>query len=147
QELSVYNFKIVYRKGTSNTKADALSRRSEYRPKEGGSDDENLQTVLKPGNFDLESIRYRFISSSRKLAALPKIKFDEELLEEVRKAAKKDQDYQEEMKIAQSAERPGTHTLEDDVLYWKHRLWLPDNDDLKQWIVSGKHDSKVAGHF
>jgi transposase InsO family protein len=147
QELAAYNFKIVYRKGSSNGKADALSRRSEYRPEGGGSDDENLRTVLKPEQIDLESIKKRFIASSRKLAALPKIKFDEDLLHEVRKAAAKDKEYQAEMKIAQGAKRPGTHSVEDGVLYWKNRLWLPDDDGLKQWIVSGEHDTRVAGHF
>ena len=147
QELAAYNFKIVYRKGSSNGKADALSRRSEYRPEGGGSDDENLRTVLKPEQIDLESIKKRFIASSRKLAALPKIKFDEDLLHEVRKAAAKDKEYQAEMEITQGAKRPGTHSVEDGVLYWKNRLWLPDDDGLKQWIVSGEHDTRVAGHF
>src|ERR687884_1036585 len=101
QELAAYNFKIVYRKGSSNGKTDALSRRSGYRPEGGGSDDENLRTVLKPEQIDLESIKKRFIASSRKLAALPKIKFDEDLLYEVRKAAAKDKEYQAEMAIAQ----------------------------------------------
>ena len=63
-ELVTYNFKIIYRKGSSNGKADALSRRSEYRPEGGGSDDENSKTVLKPEQIDLESIKLRFVASS-----------------------------------------------------------------------------------
>ena len=42
QELTGYDFKIVYRPGTQNGKADALSKRPEYRPlKGGGSAEEN----------------------------------------------------------------------------------------------------------
>jgi hypothetical protein len=46
QELAGVDFKIYYRKGTSNGKPDALSRRPEYRPEKGGGEDQLIQTVL-----------------------------------------------------------------------------------------------------
>jgi hypothetical protein len=53
QELAGYDFKIFYRPGSANGKPDALSRRSEYRPKKGGgSAEENenqpIHRVLRP---------------------------------------------------------------------------------------------------
>jgi hypothetical protein len=39
QELAGMDFKIFYRKGTSNGKPDALSRRPEYHPEKGGGGD------------------------------------------------------------------------------------------------------------
>jgi hypothetical protein len=39
QELAGMDFKIFYRKGTSNGKPDALSRYPEYRPNKGGGRD------------------------------------------------------------------------------------------------------------
>jgi hypothetical protein len=39
QELAGMDFKIFYRKGTSNGKPDALSRRPEYHPEKGGGRD------------------------------------------------------------------------------------------------------------
>jgi hypothetical protein len=39
QELAGVDFKIFYRKGTSNGKPDALSRRPEYCPEKGGGGD------------------------------------------------------------------------------------------------------------
>jgi len=49
--LSEFNFKIVYRSGSSNGKADSLSRRSDYA---SSCDDNDLDTpfsVLRPENF------------------------------------------------------------------------------------------------
>jgi hypothetical protein len=147
QELSSYDFKIIYRKGSSNGKPDALSRRSEYRPEEGGNLGEFVDTVLKPYHIDLESIKDRFVASVQRLAALPSIKFTEDLLDQVREAAAKDLNYQAEIVRAQSSKRLQSISYEDGVLYWKNRLWLPDCDELKHTIVSGEHDTRVAGHF
>jgi hypothetical protein len=45
QELAGMDFKIFYRKGTSNGKPDALSRCLEYCPEKGGGRDQPIQTV------------------------------------------------------------------------------------------------------
>ena len=37
-ELDGFDFQIIYRPGTQNTKSDALSRRAEHRPENGGRD-------------------------------------------------------------------------------------------------------------
>jgi hypothetical protein len=54
-ELSEYNFKIVYRPGPKNAKADALTRRSGDLPKEGDGRSRPVDAVLKPENFDSAS--------------------------------------------------------------------------------------------
>jgi hypothetical protein len=51
QELAGMDFKSFYRKGTSNGKPDALSRRPEYRPEKGGGGDQPIQTVLNEKHF------------------------------------------------------------------------------------------------
>jgi hypothetical protein len=51
QELAGVDFKIFYRKGTSNGKPDALSRRPEYYPETGGGGDQPIQTVLNEKHF------------------------------------------------------------------------------------------------
>jgi hypothetical protein len=51
QELASMDFKIFYRKGTSNGKPDALSRHLEYCPKKGGGGDQLIQTVLNEKHF------------------------------------------------------------------------------------------------
>jgi len=37
--------------------------------------------------------------------------------------------------------------LEDGLLYYKTRLFIPSNQELLTEITKGCHDSKVAGHF
>jgi putative transposase len=37
--------------------------------------------------------------------------------------------------------------LEDEVLWYKGRLWVPDSVDLRKMILQEEHDSKVAGHM
>jgi hypothetical protein len=54
-ELSEYNFKIVYRPGSKNAKADALTQRSGDFPKEGDGRGRPVDNVLKPENFDSAS--------------------------------------------------------------------------------------------
>jgi hypothetical protein len=51
QELASVDFKIYYRKGTSNSKPDALLRYPEYYPEKGGGEDQLIQTVLNKKHF------------------------------------------------------------------------------------------------
>ena len=57
QELTNYNFKIVYRVGTRGGKPDALSRRPEYRPEEGARHSE--QSILKSEHFQISVIHQK----------------------------------------------------------------------------------------
>jgi len=51
QKLAGINFCIYYRPGNRNRKPDALSRRAEYRPEKGGSENQPITTVLRKDNF------------------------------------------------------------------------------------------------
>src|SRR5438067_4567934 len=52
--LSSFDFTIIYRKGALNGKADTLSRRPEYRPREGGSVTQPVQNLFRPGQLQLQ---------------------------------------------------------------------------------------------
>jgi len=54
QRLADYDFKIAYGPGKRGGKPDALSRRPEYRSKEGAKHSE--QSILKPENFQISLI-------------------------------------------------------------------------------------------
>jgi len=100
QELAGIDFRIYYRPGNRNGKPDALSRRSEYRPEKGGSENQQITTVLRKDNFaepDFAKSDRRertFICSSARLASLPPWQWSEEFAETVKEAGKKDKEYQ-----------------------------------------------------
>jgi hypothetical protein len=56
QELASMDFKIFYRKGTSNGKPDTLSRYPEYCPEKGGGGDQPIQTILNEKHFGTISV-------------------------------------------------------------------------------------------
>ena len=56
QELAGYDFKIFFRPGKHNGKADYLSRRPEYRLEKGG--DRKPETILKQDNISEEPSDY-----------------------------------------------------------------------------------------
>jgi len=100
QELAGIDFRIYYRPGSRNGKPDALSRRSEYRPEKGGSENQPITTVLRETNlagpeFAKPDRRERtFICSLARLASLQPRQWSEEFAETVKEAGKKDDEYQ-----------------------------------------------------
>jgi len=112
QELASINFRIYYRPGNRNGKPDALSRRSEYRPEKGGSENQPITTVLRKDNFAEPDRRERtFICSSARLASLQPWQWSEEFAEAVKKAGKKDNEYQGAVKELEAVQ--GNAALND----------------------------------
>jgi len=99
QELVSIDFKIFYRPGTQNSKPNALSRRSEYRPEKGGVENQPITTVLGK-NYLEERLSHLFIGSSARLALLPVRKWSKEFLEKVRSEGNKDEVYEKGKKEA-----------------------------------------------
>jgi transposase InsO family protein len=97
QELAGIDFKIYYRPGTQNGKPDALSRRSEYRPEKGGTENQPITTILHEKHFAsaINSTREgtAFIISAIRLSSLPARKWKDEFLSLVIKAGKNDSEY------------------------------------------------------
>ena len=129
-ELSSYDFIITYRKGSLNGKPDALSRRSEYRPEEGGNP---VTTFLKPENFDEGSLKYRKENrvashiaainiSSIQLARKTTIQMSSELIRRVKEAIPKDQGYITALEAVKEGNNTEDVSEEDGVLIWKSHL-------------------------
>ncbi|KAL0630504.1 hypothetical protein Q9L58_010649 [Maublancomyces gigas] len=77
-------------------------------------------------------------------------KFETVFVEKVKESAAMDEDYQETRKKVEegTAEKRLKHyTASEGLLYWKKRLTIPDNDEIKTVILKNRHDSPVAGHF
>src|SRR5258706_3965728 len=160
QELAGYDFKIFFRPGKQNEKADYLSRRLEYRLEKGG----DSQTILKPENFQgyqfmisenweplppvsSAGVGYQFVLSGRHLCSIPPIQWKEEFITRLRQAAKSDKRYLNGLKLLeeQPDQAPEHLTEENGILHYKQRLYLPD--PLVPEILQSEHDSKIAGHF
>jgi len=100
QELPGIDFRIYYQPGSRNGKLDALSRRSEYRPERGGSENQLITMVLKKEHFaKQQALDERkgktFICSSVRLASIPPRKWSQGFTAEVKEKGKMDKEYQQ----------------------------------------------------
>jgi len=175
QELAGYNFKIFYHPGSANGKPDALSSHSEYRPKNGGgsieeNENQPIHQVLRPdqlmsveGDYvwtsaarardppimvlSLQSQVEPIILSSQTLKAIPVVRFDKHMYQDMILSGQDDEDWLKAYDRVLEGKADADVTLEDEVLWYKGRIWVPDSVDLRKMILQEEHDSKVAGHI
>ena len=114
-----------------------LSRRSDYRPEKGVSENQPIMTVLQKNHFaETDRRGISFICSLAQLATLSTRRWTREFAEKVGKAAEKDEAYQQVRKeLEQEATPPEgkqrmvrkirSETWENGLLYRKGRLWVP----------------------
>ena len=86
------------------------------------------------------------------IAAIHMQTMDESFLNRIRMAGKEDDSWlarnDELSRLKENSEALPKHWyMEDGLLYYKDRLFIPANEDLLTEIAKGCHDSKVAGHF
>jgi len=113
QELVGIDFKIFYRPRSQNGKPDALSRRSEYSPEKGGSDDQPITTVLHAkhfsGRMNMGRVNTIYIMSAVSLSLIPERKWSREFAALVRKAGLADPEYQKGLEAVKNKEKEGAH--------------------------------------
>ena len=135
---------------------DALPRRSKYRPEKGGVENQPIVMVLQENHFVEQDRQKRsFICSLARLASLPEQRLAKEFVEEIRRKAKEDADYQQGwMQAKKKAElgdlegrkaKEGTLAIQDGLLYRKGKLWPPK--EVVQEIQESEHDTKIARHM
>jgi hypothetical protein len=155
QELAGVDFKMFYRKGTSNGEPDALSRRPEYCPEKGGGGGQPIQTVLNEKHFGTISAISTggegtvFCCSAVQLAYLSTSvsKWTKEFQQEIRQAGKEDAAYQQALEdLSGSTQRTEGKEklleLQDGLLYCKGLLWVPEN--AHNAILNTEHNTQVA---
>ena len=148
QELASYDFRIFFRPGRQIVKADYLTCRPEKWLEKGV--DRKPKTILKPENLYDEHTTH-LISGTRE-CSIPPIQWNEEFLEEVRKAASLDEQYQSGLRslsadpgISDYIQPSKYLTLVNDILHYKARLYM--HWQLVPSILQSEHDSQIAGHF
>jgi len=91
------------------------------------------------------------LSSAHVNAALTRT-MNDSFLDKIRAADKEDEEWQDRghelVRIRESGkEMPDEWIEKDELLYYKNRLYIPENEALQTEIAQGCHDSLVAGHF
>jgi len=90
--------------------------------------------------------------SSMTISKIVRTNYEPSLIVKVVRAGSEDQEWCERkvelnQRISLGQELPKNWRLKDGMLYFKNRLYIPNNDELKTEIAKGCHDSQVAGHF
>jgi hypothetical protein len=141
QFLSQFNFKIVYRPSTTGGKPDALTRRSGDLPEAGDNRSlENQTTIIKPENILQLSAMTTPIPASPALAQLFTDGYNEDpfpnkILKLIRDGAK----YCREISLAECDEH-------NNLLGYRQRIWVPNYEPLKLYLLQQHHDVPAAGH-
>jgi hypothetical protein len=152
--LSQFDFKIIYRPGTQNGKADALSRRADP-ALEGGS---GAMQFFKPGQLVLFEGDEKLLDTDSIAAISTREKpVNSQWVKELKEAAIDDPEYQTRLKRAsgESSVCPCTGVCccadysisQLGLLLFKRKIYIPDDVNQKLKIVKDHHDTKVAGHF
>lgn len=155
--LSRFDFRITYRAGKLGGKPDALTRRSGDLPTEGG--DERLrhqqQVLLKPQNLsalELPTPETSDQTSNAPNSSSPAL--DSDLLKLFKQAYDSDTTLRQILKDLRYGERQSRLisladcSLADSfpTLRYRGKIYVPDSDALKLYLLKQHHEAPVAGH-
>ena len=133
--LSRFDFTLTHKPGTTNTRADPLSRMPDHKVLDG--EDNQGQIVLRPERF-------------AQIAAT--LSEEDPLEEQIRKSVQREA---EVLSGLESLRKHGPRKLTNGLLEWEvvndlvyHRgkLYIPNDTALRQAIVRQCHDTVTAGH-
>jgi len=137
--LARFDFKLIHRPRHSMGKPDALL----WRPDHGKGASDNEDVIL----LRLELIVVRALEGLHLEGP------ERDMLREIRQGNQKGDQKEPVAKAARKLQQTSSKTvrsaewLEDDgVLRFRGKIYIPQNSDLRRWIVSLCHDTKVAGH-
>ena len=130
--LSEFNFRIIYRKGSENDRADALSRRTDHEQTTEPS--HRIQAVLKEdqdGTLRNAVLKDDEDFSTRTIQTTLRIGTSEEL-------TKRFQDW------ADDENRPEETTQDGDILVYREKPYLPTKH--RRTTIQELHDERSHGH-
>lgn len=155
--LSSYDFTIEFTKGSSNVKADALSRRRDY-----VFDGEHEESMQQKRIFD----NNHFISSLTLSSSLPKFTIlpadiskglppNDSIFHTIRSYQNEDELVKlfhsfkkDNVSIPKKFRKYFKHlSLKHDVLFYGSAIYTTPNENLINSILNELHDSPLAGHF
>ena len=136
--LARFNFLLHHRPGKTMGKPDALSRRSNHGS--GTEDNQNL-TLLTPNLFAIRALEWLQVAREEK-----------DILKEIRCGMEAED--QEEVVIMVVKElnrslaksvRSLEWSLKNGLFYYRGKVYVP-GVELRHWILTLCHDSKLTGH-
>ena len=134
--LSRFDFQITHKPGATNTQADPLSRVSTYQIAD--ADDNQHQLVLKPEHFvDATTIPVQPIDT---------------LQDEIRNATDQDPEVTLALQVLRGQKPrplikdPSDWEEREGLIFYRSRVYIPRNPELRRRIVRLCHDSPAAGH-
>jgi transposase InsO family protein len=137
--LARFDFVLHHRPGKSMGKSDALSRRADHGT---GSDDNSNMVLLTPDLFAV-----------RALEGLEVVGEERNIMRDIRRGVRDGEKEEGVAKVAKELQstsaksvRSAEWSLDNGVLYFRGKIYVPDASDLRRRIVTLCHDTKVAGH-
>ena len=112
-----------------------MSRRWDLRPEGGSEDLQPVQFLFKPGQLQISSAKIARLRDPFRDTLLAAGKLDQAWLATRNAVLDKQQGLDPHFSV------------EDEMLMWKNRWYIPDNIHLRNMILHDNHDSKIAGHF
>ena len=118
---------------------------------EEGSVRQPVVQFFKPGQY-VDSLSHAtddvLLFDREFLAALKVTRLDKSFVKRVISAGQEDVEWS---RIKTALERGEScndeYSLEDGMVCYKRRIWIPDDNALRLLVASSAHDMKVAGHF
>jgi len=105
--------------------------------------------MFKPGQLDLETGEETLVT--RQIMAVKASQTEEsKWLEEILEAGLQDNTWlgiRNSLKMGKDYVGLEHYSLENDMVTYERRLYIPDNNSLKWKVTYQCHDAKVAGHF
>ena len=137
--LSRFDFSLHHRPGRSMGKTDALSRRADHG--DGSGDNQNI-VLLQPDLFTIRALE----------GIVPQGE-ERDILRDIRRANRSGLHEDVVARAVKELRKGSTLSLraaewaeKEDLLYFRDRIYVPNDPDLRRRIISQHHDSQIAGH-
>lgn len=132
-ELQEYDFKITYRPGSSNKRADALTRQ-QSRNQLSVEGDKVPLPIIAPEKFQLSALEPSLASKIR--SALESDSFGQEVLQALESGTPR----------LRSVDLGACALDSDGLLTVNNFVYVPDSSDLRLQIIQSHHSHPAAGH-
>ena len=141
--LGQFNFKVAYRPGAQNGKADALTRQSGSRPVGDDAEDHQKyqeQTILDPSRLADGVLQDLGISSINAVTIQDEISIaqsDDPICIDIKDKLRAGKKYCKKVSLPHCA-------IKDELVYYRNRLWVPES--YQTILLKIVHDQPSVGH-